>query len=318
MTATTSSEVWGDGSNAMNAFETLMWKSETASMLRSTCVAIDVLESVPDWDAFVATHQHAIRLVPRLRQRVVDAPLGLALPRWTEDPNFDLHFHLRRMSEFSTAGETVWSVGRDQHLIAAFYRNSVLHVFLGRAITELALLRLAEKSGDATGAVAGALALRELLKFDFFFAGRDAFLDELRVEVEILADAPVHQPAAVSSADAELWLGKAELLVAPLVLRPFLDAYRVLAHQLADLGDAPLTDSEQLVSQALRTGHQWALRRRIASEESVSGEMYRTALKLAAHRDLLDGADLGERRRAFVREIDEVAAAIGRLGEVSR
>ena len=35
------------------------------------------------------------RRVPRLRQRVVADPLGLAPPRWSPDPDFQLSFHLR-------------------------------------------------------------------------------------------------------------------------------------------------------------------------------------------------------------------------------
>ena len=37
-----------------------------------------------------------VEAVPRLRQRVVDAPFDLALPRWEDDPTFDLAFHVRR------------------------------------------------------------------------------------------------------------------------------------------------------------------------------------------------------------------------------
>jgi WS/DGAT/MGAT family acyltransferase len=93
----TVTEIWGDGRDTMNAFEVLMWRGETASMLRSTCVALEILETTPTWPDLLAAHERVIRTVPRLRQRVVEAPLGLAAPRWTEDPNFDLHFHLRRM-----------------------------------------------------------------------------------------------------------------------------------------------------------------------------------------------------------------------------
>ena len=31
--------------------------------------------------------------VPRLRQRVVDAPLDVTLPHWEPDPTFDLDYH---------------------------------------------------------------------------------------------------------------------------------------------------------------------------------------------------------------------------------
>jgi WS/DGAT/MGAT family acyltransferase len=37
-----------------------------------------------------------LHLVPPLRRRVVETPLGLHAPVWVEDPDFDLHFHLRR------------------------------------------------------------------------------------------------------------------------------------------------------------------------------------------------------------------------------
>ena len=39
---------------------------------------------------------HAVRAVPRLRQRVVDLPLDVARPRWEDDPTFDLDYHVRR------------------------------------------------------------------------------------------------------------------------------------------------------------------------------------------------------------------------------
>ncbi len=87
---------WGGGSDVMNAFESLMWRVEDASPVRSTCVGIELLDGTPDWADVVETHQRLARLVPRLRHRVVAPPMGLAPPRWAEDPNFDLHYHLRR------------------------------------------------------------------------------------------------------------------------------------------------------------------------------------------------------------------------------
>ncbi len=217
------------------------------------------------------------------------------------------------LTEYRAGTETVWNVGRDKHLIAAFYRNSVLHVLLVRAVAELALRRLIDEPDGTHTLRDTALRLREGLKFDFFFAPREAFLSELRLEIEIIAGAPGTTLDDVTPEQAELWLQKADLLVAPLVLRPFVDSYRVLAHQLAEAGDEPITDTEAVVRQALATGQLWAMRRLIASEESVTGEMFRTALKLAAHRGLLKGADLAVRRRQFAAEADEVAATIGRL-----
>jgi WS/DGAT/MGAT family acyltransferase len=80
----------------MNAFETVMWRAEADRTLRSPVIALDELDTVPDWDRFVAAHDWAVRMVPRFRQRVVEPPAGLGAPRWTVDPDFDLAFHVRR------------------------------------------------------------------------------------------------------------------------------------------------------------------------------------------------------------------------------
>jgi glycerol-3-phosphate O-acyltransferase len=218
------------------------------------------------------------------------------------------------LTEYSGGTETVWRIGRDQHLIAAVYRNSVLHVLLMRAVGELALLAVAEgRVQGATGGLGVATRLRELLKFEFFFAQRGGFVADLQREIEILAG-DVDRYEDLTADQAETWLGKSRLMVSPLVLRPYLDAYRVVARCLADLEDAPATEAE-VVSAALRIGQQWALQRTLASEESVSGEMFTTALQLAAHRDLLraEAPELVARRRQFVEEIEDFAAAIRRL-----
>jgi glycerol-3-phosphate O-acyltransferase len=218
------------------------------------------------------------------------------------------------LTEYSGGTETVWRVGRDQHLIAAVYRNSVLHVLLMRAVGELALLAVAEgRVQGATGGLGVATRLRELLKFEFFFAQRGGFVADLRREIEILAG-DVEEFEDLTADQAETWLGKSRLMVSPLVLRPYLDAYRVVARCLADLNEEP-ADEAELVSAALGIGHQWAMQRTLANEESVSGEMFTTALKLAAHRNLLtaDAPELAERRRQFAEEIEEFAAAIRRV-----
>ena len=54
------------------------------------------LDRPPESGRLRAAAARAVEAVPRLRQRVVDAPLDLARPRWEIDPTFDLDFHVRR------------------------------------------------------------------------------------------------------------------------------------------------------------------------------------------------------------------------------
>jgi diacylglycerol O-acyltransferase / wax synthase len=63
---------------------------------RTAMAMLLLLDRPPHSRRLRAAVARAIEAVPRLRQRVVEAPLGLAKPRWEDDPTFDLDFHLRR------------------------------------------------------------------------------------------------------------------------------------------------------------------------------------------------------------------------------
>ncbi|MDQ3850977.1 MAG: hypothetical protein M3296_10245, partial [Actinomycetota bacterium] len=84
-------------SRSMSPFEALMWRIEADPRLRSTITVVYLLDCAPDWERLVAAHEWASRLVPRARQRVVEPPLGLGMPTWVVDDEFDLSFHLRRV-----------------------------------------------------------------------------------------------------------------------------------------------------------------------------------------------------------------------------
>lgn len=220
------------------------------------------------------------------------------------------------LSCYSGGPNTVWGIGEEQHLVAAVYRNSAVHVLLVRAIAELALLELVQTPGGTTRtAWEAALALRELLKFDFFFAGRDEFADELWNEVALLAGARHDVAIDVDPATAAQWLSNSHLLVAHLVLRPFIDAYRVVAEELAGTDPHRDIDEKQFFDRCLRFAKQWSLQHRIASKESISVDMFSTALKMARHRGLIDmdSTDVGAKRDDLVRQLTNLQKAVETL-----
>jgi diacylglycerol O-acyltransferase / wax synthase len=79
----------------MSDQDALMWAIEKDPLLRSTITSVSILESSPDRERFAASLERAARTVPRLRQRVVSAPLSGAPPRYVVDENFDLAYHVR-------------------------------------------------------------------------------------------------------------------------------------------------------------------------------------------------------------------------------
>lgn len=73
------------------------WQMETDAALRSTVVSIVMLEKSPDWDVLVDRFERIRREVPMFGKRVVES-IAPVPPRWELDPDFDLDYHLRRVS----------------------------------------------------------------------------------------------------------------------------------------------------------------------------------------------------------------------------
>lgn len=232
------------------------------------------------------------------------------------------------VSVYDAGTEPVWGIGADQHLVAAFYRNAAIHIVVDRAIAETALLAAIEKAENAENAEASAdglvhpsavrdeaLRLRELLKFEFLFSARAQFEKELADEVRLIGRVEDTSKAA-GAADVRGLLEKADVLLAHLVLRPFLDAYHIVADRLAAYDDESF-DEDVFLAECLEVGKQWELQRRIASAESRSMELFKTALRLARHRELVDGFEdlhIARRRRAFA---DEIATAVRRVNTIA-
>jgi WS/DGAT/MGAT family acyltransferase len=105
---------WG-GSRELTAFETLMWRADGDPMMRSTMMAVEILDTVPNWDRLVAAHDWAVRMVPRFRDRVVDRLGPLGTPIWARDSRMDLHYHLRRVRVPEPGGwSQLWTLAEQQ------------------------------------------------------------------------------------------------------------------------------------------------------------------------------------------------------------
>jgi glycerol-3-phosphate O-acyltransferase len=196
--------------------------------------------------------------------------------------------------------EPVYAIERGQHLVAAFYRNSAIHHFVHRAIAELVLL---SKPGDRWGE---AMRLRDQLKFEFFFPDKASYREELGAELRRL------HPSWETVADGRAVLERARVLVASRVLRSFLDAQLVVAERLAAHAPGQPVAEPEFLGECGGVGRQMLLQGRLHGPESLSRELFSSALKLAANQDLIGpgGEELAARRRAFAARLREL---VGRL-----
>lgn len=84
-------------SDELGPVDYLMHRGEANPRTRSGIMALELLDSTPDWDRFRTRFENASRRVLRLRQKVVVPTLPTASPRWVVDPDFNLDFHVRRV-----------------------------------------------------------------------------------------------------------------------------------------------------------------------------------------------------------------------------
>ncbi|GAA0271030.1 glycerol-3-phosphate 1-O-acyltransferase [Cryptosporangium japonicum] len=202
--------------------------------------------------------------------------------------------------------EPVYRVGPDQHLVAAFYRNNTIHFLVVRAVAELMLQAVSEASPDDVLDYGwnAALALRDLLKFEFFFSDKEAFRAELHRELALID--PSWRSRIADPDGAATLLGSLRVHLAHRVLQPFLEAYWVVAQRLAARDPRTPVETKAFTRECLDVARQLRMQQQLASTESISGELYATALKLAANRDLVDPGreELRTAREAFAAEID--------------
>lgn len=82
----------------MNPTDALFWLMDKIPEMRSTIGALAILERAPSRERVRQEFERISYQLPRMRQRVVEVPLGLAPPEWIDDRQFDLDYHLRTVS----------------------------------------------------------------------------------------------------------------------------------------------------------------------------------------------------------------------------
>ncbi|MGE4425232.1 MAG: glycerol-3-phosphate acyltransferase, partial [Solirubrobacteraceae bacterium] len=224
------------------------------------------------------------------------------------------------LSRYDGGTEPVWSIADGGHHVAAFYRNGTLHHVVNRAICEVALLRASRLTEIADVEDHGwreALAIRDLLKFEFFFADKPTFRDQIDAELQVLAP---DWRTAVSAGRARELLTAAPMVLANRALRSFADAQLVVAERLAERDPRSAVDRDAFLGECYDVGRQMLLQRRILTPEAVGRELFIAALDLAANRDLVDpGRDeVAQRRRAWVEEIEALRRDLTELHELDR
>nr|WP_090274344.1 glycerol-3-phosphate 1-O-acyltransferase [Mycolicibacterium komanii]CRL67305.1 glycerol-3-phosphate O-acyltransferase [Mycolicibacterium komanii] len=212
--------------------------------------------------------------------------------------------------------EPVWRIAPEDEHEAAFYRNTLIDAFLETSLVELALVHAGRAEGDRLEAFwSQVMRLRDLLKFDFYFADSAAFREHVAEELS-WQQGWEDQVTAGEGRVGELLRTKSPLL-AGAMLRPFFEAYAIVADALLDAPEE--IDEKDLTKKALGLGNQYVAQSRVRSNESVSALLFATARQVAADQHLLEpAADLRERRAAFRDEMRGILRDMDMVERIAR
>src|SRR5689334_22045834 len=92
-------------SDRMSDSEAVMWAVEKDPALRSDFCNLTLLEHTPPRARLQEKLATALDAIPRLRQKVVSAPLRIVPPEWVDDPDLDLGYHVRAVAAPEPGGE---------------------------------------------------------------------------------------------------------------------------------------------------------------------------------------------------------------------
>jgi len=222
------------------------------------------------------------------------------------------------VSCYDSGPEPVYSIAPGKHFDASYYRNTAIHFFITKAIAELSLAKAAAPGADALNRFWREVAeLRDLFKFEFFYPPLDQFKADIDVELRRF-DSDWREK--VEAGDASALLADMRPHVSHAALRPFAEAYSIIADVLLDERMAgEMSDKKAIVDGALKYARQALLQRRIASEESIGKLMFENGFDLAANRNLIDGdaGALAAARREFRDQLDDLAKRIDQIARIA-
>ena len=221
------------------------------------------------------------------------------------------------VESYSGGTDTVYGIARDRVHEAGFYRNSIAHHFMTRAMVEVGLLAVADEGADDVPRATWkqVLKLVDLLKYEFFFPRKAVLAEQVNREVEI--GSRFWSNTDWTAAEIRSNVRTSPLLVAHRTIGPFLEAYEVVGVMLAERAPGRPVKRSEFIEECLGVSQQWWLQGVLHSPESISKNLFSGALQLADNRGLIGtgGEDLVKRRRAFA---DELTAAVRRVQEIRR
>ncbi|MEH6515411.1 MAG: glycerol-3-phosphate 1-O-acyltransferase [Halioglobus sp.] len=217
------------------------------------------------------------------------------------------------VTRYDEGPETVYGIALEQHSVASYYRNTIIHFFVNKAIIELSLAKATETENPEAETVFWEEVdhLRDLFKFEFFYSPTEEFHRQIQEELDRL-NFDWQQLVTQGVAGFQLMLSGLTPLVSHVTLLTYAEAYSVVADLLARLDPSESLEEQDCIGQALKLGKQAYLQRRISSESSIGKLLFKNGFQLLKNQNLTEGGTdaIKEKRAAMALELRDVQRRI--------
>ncbi|MEM6397570.1 MAG: HAD-IB family hydrolase [Bacteroidota bacterium] len=201
----------------------------------------------------------------------------------------------------------------ENYLQATYYANMSVHHLYHRAFIELALLRSAEAEKDQRQEAfwTEIMALRSLFKFEFFYSRKLQFTDEIEANLDILSK-DWWKLIESDKSEQRSFLESQSLIVAPVVLYTYIEAYRVVAYALQNWDPNHAFDEQLFIQSCLFLSEELHWQGRIQRLGSVSKPFLVNGIRLVQNLDLIPHRTNPKKKEiaAFLEQLDHIGDRI--------
>lgn len=212
-----------------------------------------------------------------------------------------------------------YAIVSENYLQATYYANMAVHHLYHQAFIELAFVKInALKQERAETFWTDIMLLRDLFKFEFFYSRKATFTDEIEENLAFLDD---NWEKNISSSRTQLFklLEKQKVLIAPVVLYNYIEAYRVVVFALQKWEVSQKFNEKIFLEKCLFLGEEMHWQGNVQRLDAVSKPFILNGIRLVKNMDLIptQTEDKKERIADFLAKLDDVARRVRIIQEIT-
>lgn len=209
-----------------------------------------------------------------------------------------------------------YAIRRESFLTATYYANMAVHHLYHRAFIELSLMKIADAPVTERSLAfwTDIMRLRDLFKFEFFYSKKPQFTDE--IEADLAHFTPDWYPHIfVEDNNLHRLLENQKLLVSPVILLNYVEAYRVVAHGLQTWDPAQPIEEGKFADYCLFIGEEMHWQGRIRRIEAASKPLLINGIRLVKNLGLIPTKENTQQEKIqdFIAFLEEIAQRINHL-----